>query len=185
MTVSVIGETEKRPVLYTLLKIFQHLGDVLIVTNNRHLGRLIEEDDNDFGVVRAGHFQNTFIVITDKTPDEAMLEVGYESSDYEFIIYDDKLEVSSDLILHVTGCSVSSTEEDVFSYMDSSDYVELPLGFGKGNIPYTTSMFKNCELVEGKHTLLPIDANITSRLVKLLSPILNIDIKTLKKVVSK
>lgn len=185
MIVSVIGETEKRPILYTLLKVFQHLGDVLIISNDRHLGRLIETEDSDTGEVRAGHFQNTFIVITDKTPDEAKAEVGYEEDDYEFIIYDNKLEVESSLILHVTGSAVSSAEEDTFSYLDKNDYVTIALGFGKGNIPYTANMFKNCELVEGKKTLLQIDPNVTSRLVKLLSPLLNTDVKTLTKVVCK
>ena len=71
MIISVIGETDKRPFMYTLLRICQYMGDVLLVSDDRHYKRLIEEPEEDVEVY-AGHFQNTFIVVTDKTPDEAM-----------------------------------------------------------------------------------------------------------------
>ena len=34
MILSVIGDTDKRPIMYTLLKVCQYLGDVLLVTND-------------------------------------------------------------------------------------------------------------------------------------------------------
>ena len=47
MILSVIGDTDKRPIMYTLLKVCQYLGDVLLVTNDRHYARLIEQPEED------------------------------------------------------------------------------------------------------------------------------------------
>lgn len=185
MVLSIIGETDKRPVIYSLLKVCQYLGDVLLVTNNRHYTRLIEEREEDLEVI-AGHFQNIFIVVTDKTPDEASQAIGYTSDDYEFIIYDNKMDTSGDVIIHVAGCEMSEWEYSFLEYLNEEDYHTINLGFGKKNvIPLTGKMFANCELVEGKRTLLPIDTKLTGTIVKLLSPLVNIPEKTLVKAVMK
>ena len=47
MIISVIGETDKRPFMYTLLRICQYMGDVLLVSDDRHYKRLIEEPEED------------------------------------------------------------------------------------------------------------------------------------------
>ena len=172
MIISVIGETDKRPFMYTLLRICQYMGDVLLVSDDRHYKRLIEEPEEDVEVY-AGHFQNTFIVVTDKTPDEAMQAVGYEPEDYEFVIYDNQIDATSDLIVYVTGDSMSEWEKEQLDYLEEGDYITIGLGFGKKNmVPYSTNMFKNVELVESKLSLLctafalgssnPLDASLYS-----------------------
>lgn len=130
MILSVIGDTDKRPIMYTLLKVCQYLGDVLLVTNDRHYARLIEEPEEDVEVT-AGHFQNIFIVVTDKTPDEASQAVGYRVDDYEFIIYDNKVDVAGDSIIYVAGCEMSDTEYSMLSYLEEGDYITINFGFGK------------------------------------------------------
>lgn len=183
MVISIIGETDKRPIVYTLLKICQFLGDVIFITNDRHYARLIEDKEEGLEV-SSGHFQNTFIVVTDKTPDEAHMDVGYNNEDYDYVIYDNKLDSSGDLILYVKGCEMSKWEDFQLGYMDADDYTTISFGFGKKNvIPYTAAMFKNCELVEGKKTLLPIDSKITTVITKIMAPLVEIPEKTLVKAV--
>lgn len=183
MVISVIGETDKRPFIYTTLKLCQFLGDVLFVTNSRHYARLIEDKEEGLEV-SAGHFQNTFIVITDKTPDDARIAVGYNNEDYDFIIYDNVLDPESDLIIYVAGCEMSEWEDYQLGYMDSSDYVTINFGFGKKNVlPYNGNMFKNCEIVESKRTLIPIDSKISATIVKIFAPLVNTPEKTLTKAV--
>lgn len=183
MILSVIGDTDKRPIMYTLLKVCQYLGDVLLVTNDRHYARLIEQPEEDVEVT-AGHFQNIFIVVTDKTPDEASQAVGYVAEDYEFIIYDNKVDAAGDVIIYVAGCEMSDAEYSALGYLEEGDYITINFGFGKKNvIPYTGKMFSNCELVEGKHVLIPIDNKISTEVIKIMSPRVNVPEKTLMKAV--
>lgn len=185
MILSIVGETDKRPVMYTILKVCQYLGDVLLVTNDRHYARLIEEEEEDVEVM-AGHFQNVFIVVTDLTPDEASVEVGYNTDDYEYIIYDNKIDAEADMTIYVAGCEMSERESEMLDYMEEGeDYQVINFGFGKKNkIPYTGKMFENCELIEGKKILLPVDAKISAMVIKLLSEEVGVPAKTLEKVVN-
>lgn len=185
MVLSVIGETDKRPFMYTLLKMCQALGDVLLVTNNRHYARLIEEPEEDIDGL-AGYFQNVFIAVTDSTPDEASQEIGYNANDYEYIIYDHKVDATGDCILYIAGEEMSEEENEMLSYLEEdTDYKVISFGFGKKNkIPYTAKMFMNCEIVESKKILLPIDAKITSILAKIMSEYIGMPAKSLEKVVN-
>lgn len=181
MIISVIGETDKRPFMYTLLRICQYMGDVLLVSDDRHYKRLIEEPEDDVEVY-AGHFQNTFIVVTDKTPDEASQAVGYEPEDYEFVIYDNQIDATSDLIVYVTGDSMSEWEKEQLDYLEEGDYITIGLGFGKKNmVPFSTNMFKNVELVESRKTLLAIDSKLSAMVAKILAPDIGIPEKTMLK----
>ena len=183
MILSVIGETDKRPVMYTLLKMCQYLGDVLLITNDRHYARIIEGVEEDVEVI-AGHFQNVFIVVTDLTPDEASQAVGYNNDDYEYIIYDNKIDPDGDITIYVAGCEMSVWESEELEYFEEDEYSTIRLGFGKGNIPLTGKMFQNCEIIEGKKILIPVDPRISATLVKLLSSALGVPPKTLEKVVN-
>lgn len=185
MVLSIIGDCDKRPFIYTLLKICQFCGDVMLVTSDRHYARLIEDVEEDVEVI-AGHFQNTFIVVSDKTTDETRQSVGYNLDDYEYIIYDNKIEGDSDVVIYIKGCETSQHEESMLEYLEEgTDYTTVQFGFGKkGNIPYTGKMFHNCEIVEGKHVLIPIDSRISTTLIKIMAPAMNIPEKTLTKVVN-
>lgn len=41
----------------------------------------------------------------------------------------------------------------------------------------------NCELTEGKHVLVPIDNKISTEVIKIMSPMVNVPEKTLMKAV--
>lgn len=181
MIISVIGETDKRPVIYTLLRVCQFMGDVLIVTNDRHYKRLIEHPEMDVEVY-AGHFQNTFIVVSDATPDEVSQAVGYNATDYDYIIYDGQLDAASDVVVFVAGSDISDAENDMLDYLDEGDYVTIGLGFGKKNaVPYSNNMFKNVELIEAKRTLLQVDSKLSAMVAKILSGPMGIPEKTMLK----
>ena len=79
---------------------------MLVVAENPQLKRFIEEPEEIPNYV-SGYFQNTFIVITDKMPDEAQLDIGYEIDDYEYVIYVNKLDPTSDLVLYIQGCEMT------------------------------------------------------------------------------
>lgn len=184
MVLSIIGETEKRPFIYTLLKMCQTFGDVLLVTSDRRYARLIEEPEDDIDGM-AGYFQNVFIVVTDSTPDEASMEIGYNLDDYECVIYDHKVDATGDCIIYIAGAEMSESENEMLSYLEEgTDYTTIGFGFGKNKIPYTTKMFMNCELVEAKKVLLPIDPHITTAVAKCLSKDLNMPVRALEKIVN-
>lgn len=186
MVISVIGETDVRPFIYTLMKICQGLGDVLVVTNDRRYMRFIEYEGERSDEFVSGHFQNTTIIITDGTPDEAQVAVGYDSDDYEFIIYVNKLDADSDLMLYVQGMEMSEWEEEVLEYLEEgTDYQIIHFGFGKNKIPMTSKMFMNCEVMESKKVLIQIDPNVTKVLCGIMSKELNIPANTLAKAVAK
>ena len=179
MVISVVGRTDKRPVIYTLMKLFQALGDCCVLTHDRHLRRLIEDSGGDLG-----HFQNILIAVSDASPDEIFLEMGYRKIDFEYIIFDctDMIPDDSDLVIWVGGAD-GITEDDETLLSMYPGYKECNLGFGKGSIPYTAEMFKACEEIEGfKHLALP-SPQIASRLATFLTELLNMPVRDILKVV--
>lgn len=79
---------------------------------------------------------------------------------------------------------MSDAEYSALGYLEEGDYITINFGFGKKNvIPYTGKMFSNCELVEGKHVLIPIDNKISTEVIKIMSPRVNVPEKTLMKAV--
>ena len=71
MIINIIGNCDKRPVLYTVMKICQTLGDVLVITNNARLLRLSDTWDS------FGHYQNTMIAYTQEGIDDFLDDFAY------------------------------------------------------------------------------------------------------------
>lgn len=182
MIISLIGLTDRRPVIYTLLKLLQPSGDILLITNERHYARLIE-DEESIGIT-AGHFKNTLIVVSDATPDEASSEIGYSLEDFEYIIYDNKYYDKADLTIFVKGANVSQEELDIVEYLDKNEYSTLELGFGKKCVPYSVKMFQNVEKIEAYQHLLLVDSKLANAVIKLLAPAMHVSEKELIRVVN-
>lgn len=179
MVISLLGATDKRPVIYTLMKLFQTLGDTMLVTNDRHLKRLIDEEGNP------GHFQNILIYVTDSSPDEVFAELGYDHNSFEFIIYDctEIVPDYTDMLIYVgSSGKISEDEETLLSMFP--EYKTINLGFGEKCIPYTVDMFKHVELTEGLKHLGPCNPQIAQRLATFLTEPLKIPVKTILKVVT-
>ena len=179
MVITVLGRTDKRPVIYTLIKLFQKLGDTCFITPDLRATRLIEDGGN------YGHFQNTFIAVTNASQDEVFADIGYTRNDFEHFIFDayDQIPDFSDLVIYVGGAGVKTEEEETLLEM-AGDFKTINLGFGEKCIPYTVDMFKAVETIEGLKHLLPIHPQITSRLATFLTEPLNIPVKHIIKVVS-
>lgn len=178
MVIALLGQTDKRPVMYCLMKLFQKLGDCAIFTSDRHLKRL-----TDTGT-EIGHYQNIFIAVSDASSDEIFREVGYTTADFENIIYDctEQLPDYADMVIYVGGAGGISEDEQTLLDMQS-DYKIINLGFGDKAIPYTVEMFKAVEQVEGLGHLGPINQQIAQRLATFLTLPLQMPVKNIVKVV--
>lgn len=157
MIIGVLGYTDKRPVLYSLLKILQATGDVVMITDDRHFKRLLKDN------APLGHFLNILICVTDATPDEVWTEIGHEQDDFDHVVYDIRttLPHDIDLYIHVSGSSLDEGEEDLLECIE--EYRKIKIAYdGKFsndkntlNIPVYSNTVANVELIENKKILPP------------------------------
>lgn len=146
MVINLIGECDKRPVLYTLMKICQSLGDVLLVTNSTRLARLSDTRET------YGHYQNTMIAVTYDGIDDFFNDFMYDLRDYEYVIIDNLVSAEADLYVYVKGGIESETEKDMLEYIDEYEIIELYKGkFIDGKTMY------NCEEFEAYRDMCPIN----------------------------
>ena len=179
MVISLVGSTDKRPVLYTLMKLFQKLGDCCVITPDQHLTRLTE-DHSPYG-----HFQNIFVAVTTASQDEVFAEIGYTKQDFENFIFDCTTEIPtfSDLVIYIGGAGEMTEDESLLLEM-FGEYKTINLGFGEKNIPYTVDMWKNVEMTEGYRILPPANPQIAQRLATFLTEPLSMPARDIVKVVT-
>ncbi|GKX28629.1 hypothetical protein SH1V18_11090 [Vallitalea longa] len=179
MTIGVLGFTDKRPILYPLVKLLEATGDVIVITDDRHFKRLIEDYSS------LGHLGNIMICVTDATPDEVWEEIELEADDFDHVIFDlrDTIHEDIQLYIHVKGSDFEDGEEDLLECID--EYTEFKLMYdGKTdkakdtiNIPINLKIISSIEVLENKKILLPSPSNkVNMELAKLLAP--HLDIKT-------
>lgn len=173
MVISVLGLTDKRPVIYTLMKLLQTLGDLCLITTDVRATRLTDG-------VEYGHYQNVFIAVTNASQDEVFAEMGYTKQDFEHFIFDcrDQVPDFSDLVIYVGGAGNRTEEEETLLEL-FDDYKVINLGFGDKCIPYSVDMFKFVEIAEGLKHLGAAPAQIASRLATFLAEPLNLPTKTI------
>ena len=179
MVISVLGLTDKRPVIYCLMKLFQTLGDCAVITKDRHYNRLIDNGTN------MGHYQNIFIAVSDAGTDEIFNEIGYRQVDFENIIMDctDQLPEYSDIVIYVGGAGGITEDEQILLDIQG-EYSTINLGFGPKNIPYNVKMFQCVEEAEGLKHLGAMDPQIAGRLATILTEPLAMPVKNIVKVVT-
>ena len=178
MIISVFGQTDKRPVIYTLMKLFQTLGDTCIISNNRHYCRLTETGS------QWGMYQNVAIFVTDATADEVFHEIEHDIGDYDYIIMDNLYTEDADLNIYVEGAGKEPLDEDLLLALEDSSKT-INLGFGKSCVPYSATMFKNLEIIEYYKKLVPVDARLTQKLANILAPHLDLKPANIIKVVNR
>ena len=180
MVVAVVGRTDKRPVIYTLMHLFQKLGDCCVITHDQHFRRLIEDG------IDVGHCQNIFIITTEDEPDQVFMDVGYKEDDFENIIFDctDVIPDNADQVIFVAG-SDGVTEDDETLLGMYEGYKVIEYGFGKKKIPYSTKAFEAIEIFEGLHDVRPIDQQITNRLASIFTEKLGLSVKQITEVVNR
>ena len=178
MNIVVYGTTDVRPVIYTLLKFCQSLGDTALFTSDRHYTRLLSSE------VDVGSFENIFIAITELYPDEVFSTLDISPDEFEFTIYDNKIQEEYDLFIHVVGCAETETEKETMELVDEYETINIGYGGMKG-VPYSVDLFKHVEEIEGFRALREVDSKLTRAMAPMLSRLTNMPIQTVRKVVAK
>lgn len=166
MIINIIGNCDKRPVLYTVMKICQTLGDVLVITNNARLLRLSDTRDS------FGHYQNTMIAYTQEGIDDFLDDFNYDFNDFEYTIVDNIVLAEANLTIYVEGLLKDESEMDLLEYIESYQTIELY----KGNLLGPKTL-RNLECFEAFANMQPISAKLAERVAVLLE---KLSIKTLR-----
>lgn len=158
MKINVIGDCDKRAIVYTLMKVCQTLGDVLIVTDDNRLLKLTDTGES------GGHYQNVMICYTDEGIDDFFANFGYALQDFEHIIIDNLISADVDCYLYVEGLDTSERMASVLEYLEN--YLTIS--------PYKKKMFDastlyRLEQFESMRDMCPICKTIAVEVTKLIS----------------
>lgn len=168
MIINIIGDCDKRPVLFTVMKIAQGLGDVLLVTTSSRLIRLSDTGET------YGHCQNTMIAVTNEGIDDFWEEFSYNPEDFDFVIVDNIITADADCTLYVKGMAQTDDELANLEYLDSYETIEL----FKGKLLDANTLLR-CEEFEALSSFCVIGTKLAEKLGTLLSKYLNVDAKKL------
>jgi len=177
LQISIFGRTDKRTCIYTLMKILQPMGDVAIITNNRHLMRLTEDGE------ATGYYQNIAIFVTDATADEMWQEIGHSPEDFEYVILDGQYNEDTKLNIYVLGAGVEAGDEYLFDALE--DMVVINMGKGKNAVPYTKELMQKLEHIEYYKQLVLPSQQMANILSKALSEKINLSTKNIAKVANR
>lgn len=149
MQITIFGRTDKRPCIYTLMKLLAPLGDVAVVTDDRRFRRLTEDGSY------TGYCQNIAIYVTDATADEMWGEIGQEPGDFEYIILDGNYNEDTDLILYLQGAGTEELDEYLFDTFEDMVIIHMDKAAGKKEkgekqivVPYSKAILSNMEATE-------------------------------------
>lgn len=174
MTINIIGSCDKRPVLFTVMKICQELGDVLLITSNSRLQRLSDTGES------LGHCQNTMIAIASEGIDEFWAVFPYDVHDFEYVIVDNILSGDADLTIYVKGVVESPKDLDMLEYIEDYQTIDL---YRKKVIDATTLI--RCEEFEALKDFVTIGDSIASLVAGVMAPALHTDAKNLETIAKK
>ena len=166
MIINIIGDCDKRPVLFTVMKICQTYGDVLLVSNSSRLSRLSDTGDT------YGHYQNCMIAITQDGIDDFFETFMYDITDFEYIIVDNIITADADLVIYVAGLTQSSNEKDNLEYIEDYETVELY----KGKLIDANTLMR-CEEFEATGDMCTIAPKVAEKISGILAKHLNVDPK--------
>ena len=169
MRINLIGECDKRPVLYTLMKICQELGDVLLITSSSRSNRLSDTRDT------YGHYQNTMIAVTHDGLDDFLENFVYDLMDFNYVIIDNIIDADADMTIYVQGYAQSETEKDNLEYIDS--YATIKLYTDRlldANTPYKLEEF------EALCDMCVVAPKVATKLANILSPVFGRSAKNLE-----
>lgn len=174
MIVNIIGDCDKRPVTYCVLKILQSLGDVLLITTSNRLIRLSDTGES------GGHYQNVMVGVTTEGVDDFFEEFNYNRKDFNNIVVDNVIEAEADLTIYVEGMSESDDEKYVLSLLDSYKTVRLY----KGKLIDGTTAYK-MEQFEALRDMTPMNAKVIKAVAAALSETLKIPAPRLEAIAAK
>lgn len=169
MRINLIGECDKRPVLYTLLKICQGMGDVLLITSSSRINRLSDTRDT------YGHYQNTMIAVTHEGLDDFLENFVYDLVDFNYVIIDNIIDADADLTIYVQGYVQSEWEKDNLEYLDS--YATIKLYSDK--LLESTTPYK-LEEFESLRDMCVVAPKVAAKLATILSQATGVSAKNLE-----
>lgn len=158
MIINIIGECDKRPVTYCILKILQSMGDVLYITSNSRLRRLSDTGES------GGHYQNTMIGITLEGVDDFFQQFNYSRNDFYYIVVDNVVEVEADLIIHIESHNTSDNEAYMLSLLDSYKTIRLY----RDKLIEPATMYK-LDQFESLRDMTPMTPKVVKAVSKILS----------------
>jgi len=186
MLIGVYGYTDKRPVIYALMKLLQATGDVALFSNNRHYKRLLAPGESQ------GHLANMMIAISDASPDEIFEEVGYSQDDFEHVIFDiqDTLPENLSQIIYVKSYSPNEEEQAFLDILGTYKTIKLTYDRKREkdaiNVAPLASLWKSVEEIETYRILNPVPSpDLNKGLAALLAPELNLKVKTALKLLTR
>lgn len=166
MVINIIGDCDRRPVLYTVLKVCQTLGDVLLVTNNTHLNRLSDTGET------YGHYQNIMVGLTQESIDDFLEEFDYALNSFAYSVVDNIPLVDADVYIYVEGMIKSENEKDNLEFMEGYKTIKL---YPSKAIDAKTML--NLERFESLRDCCPIGAKVAEAVAKVLSEPLKMETK--------
>lgn len=197
MQISVLGQTDKRPVIYTMLKMCEKLGDCCYITNDRKAARLMEDGPAD-----SGTYRNISIYITDAYADDIWEEIGMAPQDFEFIFLDNLYNEQTNLVVYVKGAGAEEADTMILDAFEQDEYITVKMGkpdkppkaekgaskdkrgtSGKKsthksyNISYTADMPANIEHCEYYRELVPVTKQAATVCAEILSKYTKMSVK--------
>ena len=202
MVITLIGQTDKRAVVYTMMKIGEYLGDCALVTNLHRFSRLTEDPAEDIG-----SYRNIDIFVGDFNADDVWDGIGHVPMDYDFIFLDNIYTEDTNLVIYVKGAGIDELDQPSLDALEPDEYVTVKMGKpdpvtkapktkAKGatvapvqhktyNIPYTADMMEKIEYCEYFKELVPISPQATKVVAEILSEPTKTPASTLVKVASR
>lgn len=123
VSISIKSEIDSRVMLYPLMRCLRPLGNILIVTSNKQVSRLIDGEYE-------GDFRNFHIMVDlEGATDELLEDADISPKDYTYVVYDNVGVTNQDKLLIPIGPIVSEQfESDMMYYGEDHDTHILRFG---------------------------------------------------------
>lgn len=124
MIVAIKSEMDSRPLLYPLIRVLNNYGSLCIITSNKQLNRLIEDEDN-------GGFRNIRVIVEESgAVDSVYYDYGITKDDYTFIILDNMGVMEYDVLVVPVGDTISEDFQEEVDLLKTDVNVRF-IQFGK------------------------------------------------------
>lgn len=124
ISISIKSEIDSRVILYPLMRCLLPLGNILVITSNKQVQRLIDME-------LEGYFRNFHIVVdTEGSTDDIVSQFEIDIDSYTYVIYDNVGVVEQDKLIIAIGPIISESFEEELNYLGEDKNTHI-LRFGK------------------------------------------------------
>lgn len=129
MRIIIKSEMDSRPMIYPLIRCLYNFGNILVVTNNRILNRLIENEESR-------GFRNITVLVDDaSSADEICETYNITEGAFDFVIFDNVSTAQYDYCFILTGDKVSPEFDETIELLMQDENVNcfiIKFGQSKG-----------------------------------------------------